>query len=49
MDKLKRGQLMVAQTQVVKWGMSGHDDEAAGWLVAPDRKTTTGADNADMF
>ena len=40
---------MVAQTQVVKGGISGHYDEAAGWLVAPDRKTTTGADNADMF
>ena len=30
---------MVAQTQVVKWGMSGRYEEAAGWLVAPDRKT----------
>jgi len=49
MDKLKCGQLMVAQTQVAKWGMSGHYDEAAGWLVAPDQKTATGAENADIF
>ena len=49
MDKLTCGQLLVAQTQGVTWGISGHDDEATGWLVAPDRKTTTGAEHADMF